>query len=1347
MPVNMRLLLLLSSILAINATPKPCSELSNELRQFSCNCDLHTTAPYGDEFPVETEDNEPPTVVTMECDRASFSADMSPLPRGAPIFSYKHTKAGLRSLPPQIFTSGTPLAPLRIIDLSQNSLRRLSGGQLYALRDTLLEVKLSDNLLGDTLNPILSTGEFRGLGLLRHLDISRNGIRAVEAGIFRGCEQLRELILDGNRLINVPANELGGPLSLRILRLKDNQINELPSKMFANGQLSQLELLDLSGNGLTTVGSTVFFGTPKLSNLYLSHNRISRLDSDAFDGTENLRVLDLSDNYLNEVPGVVLSRHASTLTHLNLSANRIKILDNSELGKLTSLQSLNLSRNEINNLAPGTFLGLRRLKILDLGVNSLRAIEDDAFEGLHSLEKLNLIDNNILLIPASALGRLPRLMSLQIDFNRIAALSGDIVGSVAEKAEQLSLARNVIREIPDGTFRRCKRLRKLDLGGNLLSGTPSAAMFTGTEETLIELLLPYNRLTGFSDQITFTVLQKLDLSNNRLTGLSSNTFGRMPELFFLNLSSNARLGNSLAADVLGSRPRQLEILDLSRTGLKNLPVQLLSFTPNLKELYLSGNALSELNERSFVDMRNLSVVDLSNNRLASIKAHAFVNVMSIRRLLLNNNKIMSYGGEIFNTGTGLEELDLSSNRLAYMSQTSFRIHPRLKYLNLAENRLNYFPAAELITGLQYLEYLNLAGNKLINIEELDFSRMPHLRELSFAGNILETIGDLAFHNSSQLQTLDFSSNKLSRINERSLEGLIRLRMLKLNNNKLSELPDTLFDRSRIQSLDSIDLSNNEFGTTGAPLRALRRQHFAITHINLSNNKLTSVPADDTVLVNVESLDLSHNPLSEEAVNAVLGEPKTVRVLNLASTGLKHVGRLETPFLKHLNLSNNNITDVSSSAFERTSLLESLDISNNSLRNVGVIKPPPALCNLYFSNNPIERISAGDLKTFNSLLELHLSHLPLCTRLEKDAFIPLRRLKILELYGYPRLGYLDVKGLLKHLPTVEQLNIEYMDPVFGGGGESITSELHPVRLRELGVHGARVNAVAPGALSSLRAPNFLARFSDTSLTTLPPTLFFPVPRSTEITLDVTGSKLNTVSTQLLAAIDDRRGRLTVLGLETIPLLCDCTARSLKQYLLNTQSNNGITFGLRCANPERLSGVLLMDASDDQLTCGSQTPRPVRRTSTSQTTKKITTPVTSVSEPDIIWSVEPRPPARSRGAQTGPQPSTTPSNDDTLIIGIVGGVVSFIAILIIGICIVRLKSSNNQSHRHGPAIIGGPPSICACSSVKGQPVYAYPGAHLATLTRGPPPSPQIYQQPYFVPYPPSVMAVQDDKMSHR
>lgn len=162
-------------------------------------------------------------------------------------------------------------------------------------------------------------------------------------------------------------------------------------------------------------------------------------------------------------------------------------------------------------------------------------------------------------------------------------------------------------------------------------------------------------------------------------------------------------------------------------------------------------------------------------------------------------------------------------------------------------------------------------------------------------------------------------------------------------------------------------------------------------------------------------------------------------------------------------------------------------------------------------------------------------------------------------------------------------------------------------------------------------------------------------------------------------------------------------------------------LVCKSPETLQGKLLIEVGDDELTCD-----PKKLTTSTSTTEKYTTQstrfndvarVSTTAEPEIIWSLPPsKPPLKIK--TKSPQMKQAPiSNDDTLIIGIVGGVVAFIAILIIIICIVRLRMSSNTNHGHpyrGPIMQGlhpmppmGPGSVQM--SYKGGPptaIYAVP-----------------------------------------
>ncbi|KAK4881689.1 hypothetical protein RN001_005008 [Aquatica leii] len=1265
----------------------PCYEVSRELR-FPCKCLLG---------PAEAAlDGDP--AVAINCDKIVFAGDFPAIPYGAPVVSYSQRWTGHQSLPTQIFT--TLGLPLRTVDFSGNALRRLTERLLQGLRSTLIELRLADNLLGDTLNPIFSTNEFHTLKFMQVLDLSGNGIKAIEEGIFEGCESLQELYLNRNSFYSVPTSSLNGPKALKVLGLRENRIGVLKRLSFHNQK--SLEKLDLSNNLISTIESGSLENLENLKILKLTHNKLKKFNSDVFQGADNLERLDLAENIISEFPEAALKAF-TRLRYLNLSSNLIQALDNNMLTSFVNLHDLDLSRNNIANIVPGTFLGLKNLKHLDISVNSLRTIEDDAFEGLDNLETLRLNDNNILLIPASAIGRLPRLNTLQLDYNRVAALSAEILKSIADQVKRLVIAKNVVRELPAATFQYFQQLDYLDLSRNLITNLNSDA-FIGLESTLKELHLSQNRINSISGApLTLSKLEILDLSDNQLVELSKNAFNFMPSLKFLNLSQNNHL-TSIPSTLL-HKLTHLQTIDFSHMSLKSVPTDIFEKSLELRYIYLNNNDLTELLENSFLNLRNLTAIDLSYNNINTIKSGTFVNIMNVQKLLLKGNQLNSFKGEFFNTGTGLEVIDISQNHISYLFPSSFRIHPRLRELHAAHNKFNFFPA-ELIATLQFLEYIDLSGNELKTLEELDFARLPRLRSLILAQNEIDSVSEMAFHNSTQLQVIDLSNNRLERLGERTFEGLIRIKYLNLEKNLLKDLPETIFERAKLQMLENINLAWNLFEV--APWKSLQRQYFFVSSVDISHNKIREIPTDNSIMINIKKIDLSFNPLSEEAINNVLGEPKTVRELNLAGTGISRVIQMETPFLHHLNLSHNNISELSEKEFERITLLETLDLSYNNLSDLNKDFPKiwsvlKNLQQLDLSGNLLTTISQNDFDGLETLRHLNLIDLKECNRLEKNAFKSVPNLAELNMYNLPVLGYLDVHGLLQNLPSLEKLNIEIKDSAVGS--DQLQTVLHS-RLKELGLWGSRLHSISSGTLSGVKGSNVMIRLQNTSISSLPPSLFFPVPRSSRITLDVTGSKLTTISPQMLSALDDRRGDLKIIGLETNPIMCDCTARALRRWLPAHMTM------IRCSRPDFLKGKLLVEIGDDELTC--DTHKQYTTQSTTMSSSRTTRLIPKTTEPEIIWSIASTDKIVPKVSQKTSNQSS--NNDDTLIIGIVGGVVAFIAILIIVICMIRLRMTQNQ-YRGGPlasAAVIAPPGMgtgsnCACS-VKGAPpaIYAVPSS---------------------------------------
>ena len=105
------------------------------------------------------------------------------------VQEFSQKGVGWQLLPSQLFTASD--IPLRVVDFSHNSMRRLSERMLDGMEDTLEEIYLGHNLLGDNLSPVFTTSEFQNLKNLRVLDLSYNGMVGVQDNIISGCEKLK----------------------------------------------------------------------------------------------------------------------------------------------------------------------------------------------------------------------------------------------------------------------------------------------------------------------------------------------------------------------------------------------------------------------------------------------------------------------------------------------------------------------------------------------------------------------------------------------------------------------------------------------------------------------------------------------------------------------------------------------------------------------------------------------------------------------------------------------------------------------------------------------------------------------------------------------------------------------------------------------------------------------------------------------------------------------------------------------------------------------------------------------------------------------------------------------------
>ena len=124
----------------------------------------------------------------INCDGVAF-ADFPVLPYRFYIQEFSQQSAGLQTLGAQLFTASD--LPLTKVDFSNNQLRRLTERLFDGVEDTLEVIELGHNLLGDNLDPVFTSGEFKNLKFLRQLDLSYNQLSVIEEGLLDGCDELK----------------------------------------------------------------------------------------------------------------------------------------------------------------------------------------------------------------------------------------------------------------------------------------------------------------------------------------------------------------------------------------------------------------------------------------------------------------------------------------------------------------------------------------------------------------------------------------------------------------------------------------------------------------------------------------------------------------------------------------------------------------------------------------------------------------------------------------------------------------------------------------------------------------------------------------------------------------------------------------------------------------------------------------------------------------------------------------------------------------------------------------------------------------------------------------------------
>eukprot|EP00940_MAST-03C_sp_MAST-3C-sp2_P001365 g1365.t1 len=291
------------------------------------------------------------------------------------------------------------------------------SGSPDALLSGLNKVEVESLSLSDNSLQMLTPSTFEGFSSLTTLRLERTGLQSLAARRFQHLESLRELHIPGcahenaswcdthNAMgANISADAFANLSQLVLLDLSSNEITSTPTTLFS--PLMSLESLHMTNNSLdSSFVHESRFGSAllNLKELHLGRNRIESLTEASLRGLSSLEILDLNGNQINDLHSNAFAT-SSQLRSIWLDGNRLSQLPAGLFSGLSHLTQLYLFSNAFTSI-PTLGGGMSSLTILNILNNSIRedisTIHDDAFSGSNLCE-IKLTGNNIRSISARA---------------------------------------------------------------------------------------------------------------------------------------------------------------------------------------------------------------------------------------------------------------------------------------------------------------------------------------------------------------------------------------------------------------------------------------------------------------------------------------------------------------------------------------------------------------------------------------------------------------------------------------------------------------------------------------------------------------------------------------------------------------------------------------------------------------------------------------------------------------------------------------------------------------------------------------------------------------------------------
>lgn len=511
--------------------------------------------------------------------------------------------------------------------------------------------------------------------------------------------------------------------------------------------------------------------------------------------------------------------------------------------------------------------------------DTLSHVKDGMFNNLESFMGLSVENCRVSYMPGNFLSGLQSLEQIEIKSAGTLEMEDSVFHQVP-KLTHVTIASSHVVKMPD--LCKLSNLKFLNVSDNDFQSMESTGVLCRNDT-----VLPH--------------LTTLILDKNSIFNISSGSLKSLPNLNDFRIADGNLV--NIEEDAL-SDVQKITFLDLTNNAISNVSVSQFSWNRELEVLGLGRNPLKQIHPKTFSSVKNLIVLTLDYSGLDNAVWESLYPFRQLKDLQLQGNSVTMLNRTVLRSLSSLRNLDLGDNRISDLSTEMFQAMAELQFLHVNQNNLTEIRNNTFL-GLQKLVAFDLRGNRIKTIEKGAFSHFVSLAELDLSNNCLSEIP--SFNNATTLQSLDLSSNYIQLLSSNALKGLQNLQNLVLFNNSIKQIETGVF--RFVPALQTADFSFNEIH------RILKETFEGLQQLStlfLQNNLIENISIEGHDIPGLRTLNLSSNMLSSKIASGMF--PDNV---------------------ENLDLSYNNISDITEYAFYSYKHLRRLSLKGNKLTTLAM----------------------------------------------------------------------------------------------------------------------------------------------------------------------------------------------------------------------------------------------------------------------------------------------------------------------------------------------------------------------------------------------------------------------------